>query len=157
MSHKYKGCSVLRCLFQAAILCFFHCCSSNSFRNRLLVLIGLGAFASNLSQERLSNHDFLKLIRILISSGFQLVILCAMHQMSGLDNEILNPIIYRTLQRLLHVINLLTIACLYMVDNNLCSKRSSDRPVWETLLQFLLDSANILCTAFIEGCAETYN
>ena len=46
--------------------------------------------------------------------------------MCRLYNQVLNTVINSTVQCLVHIINLLTITGLYMVNNNLCSKCSSD-------------------------------
>ena len=65
-------------------------------------------------------------------------------------NQILYAIIDRTLQCLIHVINLFTITGLYMVDNDLSGKCSSYRPVWISFLKCFLNATDIFRTAVIK-------
>ena len=77
-----------------------------------------------------------------------------MHQMCRLYNQILHTICDCTVKCLLHVIDLLTVSCLYVVDNNLCGEGSSYGPVRISFLQCILDALDILGTAVIEGSTE---
>ena len=79
-----------------------------------------------------------------------------MHQVSRLDNQVLHAIAYGSFQCLIHVVDLLVIAGLYMVDDDLCGKGSSYGPVRICGLQGFLDTSDICCTAVIERSTETY-
>ena len=79
-----------------------------------------------------------------------------MHQMCWLYNEVLYAIVNRSLQCLIHIVDLLTITSLYMIDNDLCCKCSSYRPVRICCLDCFLNTTDICRTAVIEGCSKTY-
>ena len=77
-----------------------------------------------------------------------------MHQVSRLYYQVLHTVFYCTVQCLLHVIDIFIISCFYMVDDDLCGKCSSYRPVWICICKGFFDSSDISCTAVIEGCTE---
>ena len=79
-----------------------------------------------------------------------------MHQMGRLYHQVLYAIVYGTLQGLIHIVDLLVITGLYMVDDDLCSKGTSYRPVRICGLQGFLDTSDIFCTAAVEGSTEAY-
>jgi len=73
-----------------------------------------------------------------------------MHEMSGLDNKVLNTIVDSSLKGLLYIVDLLTISCKNVIDYDLCSEGSSDGPVRISLCNGPLNSADIICTAFVK-------
>ena len=77
--------------------------------------------------------------------------------MGRLYNKVLYAIINCTLKCLIHIVDLLIVSCLYMVDDDLCSKCSSYCPVRISCLQCILDALDILGTAVIEGSTKAYN
>ena len=77
--------------------------------------------------------------------------------MCRLYNEVLNAVVYSSLECLINVVDLLSVTCIYVVDDDLCCESSSYRPVRVSFLQSLLDSADVLCTALVEGCTKAYN
>ena len=74
--------------------------------------------------------------------------------MGRLYYQILYAVIRRTLQSLVHVVNVFAVSGLYMVNNNLCRKCSSYRPVGICLLNGVFNSLDIRRTAVIKGSAE---
>ena len=79
-----------------------------------------------------------------------------MHQMCRLYNKVLHSIVYSSLQCLIHIVDLLAITGLYVIDDDLCCKCSSYRPVRISCLNCLLNTTDICRTAVIEGCSKTY-
>ena len=77
--------------------------------------------------------------------------------MCRLNNKIFNAIINCTVKCLLHIVNHFIISCFYMVDDDLCCKCTSYRPIRICFLQFVFDSFDILSTAVVEGCTKAYN
>ena len=77
--------------------------------------------------------------------------------MGGLYDKLLNPVLRGALKGLIHIVYDLSIPCLYMVDDSLSSKSPSYRPVGISCRNGLLDTANILGTAVIEGSSEAYH
>ena len=80
-----------------------------------------------------------------------------MHQMSRLDHQVLHAVCHSALQRLIHVVNILSVARLYMVDDDLRGKRSSHGPVRERFLQGIFYRFDILYTAVVKGSTKAYN
>ncbi len=80
-----------------------------------------------------------------------------MHQVSRLDNQVLHAIAYGSFQCLIHVVDLLVIAGLYMVDDDLCGEGTSYGPVRICSLQSFLNASDILSTAVVEGSTKAYN
>ena len=76
--------------------------------------------------------------------------------MCRLYNQILNTICNGSVKCLIYVINLLSISCLYMIDDDLRCKCSSYRPVRICFDERLLDSTDIFYTAVIEGSTKAY-
>ena len=62
---------------------------------------------------------------VFLYSITQFVVLSAVHQVSRLYNQILNFVGNCTVERLLHVVNLLAVTSLYVVDDDLSSECSS--------------------------------
>ena len=76
--------------------------------------------------------------------------------MRRLYNQVLNTVINSAVQCLVHIIDHFTITGLYMVNNNLCGKCSSYRPVRISGLQGIFDSLNICYTAVVKGSTKAY-
>ena len=70
-----------------------------------------------------------KLIAVAVHHLHHLVVLRTMHQMGGLDDQILHAVGNSALQSLLHVVDLLAVTGLNMVDDDLCGEGTADRPV----------------------------
>ena len=77
-----------------------------------------------------------------------------MHQMGGLDDQILHAVGNSALQSLLHVVDLLAVTGLNMVDDDLCGEGAADRPVGVCGLNGILDALDVRCAAVVEGGAE---
>ena len=129
MSHEYKCCTIFFCCIQGIKTCSLNCFCCDRFCNCLLVLVYSGSICSNLTEQRLSYCNRAELILILFNCFYQFIILCTMHQMCWLYNQIYNTVINCTLQCLIHIVDYFAISCLNMVDDDLCCKCSSDRPV----------------------------
>jgi len=157
MSHKYESSAVLCCCIQTVIICRFYCLCRDCFCNGLFVLVDYGSVTSNLAKQRLCDGYGLKFIFIAIYCFFQLVVLCAVHQMSRLNNQFFHAIAYSSFQCLIYVVDLLVIAGLYMVDDDLCSEGTSYGPVRICSLQSFLNASDILSTAVVEGSTKAYN
>ena len=77
-----------------------------------------------------------------------------MHQVGGLDDQILHAVGHSAVQSLLHVVDLLAVAGLNMVDDDLCGEGAADRPIGISGLQRILDALDILHPAVVEGGTE---
>ena len=77
-----------------------------------------------------------------------------MHQVCGLNDEVLHAVLDCTLKSLLNIVDLLAVTGLNMVDDDLGCESSSDRPVRECGLQCILYSLDIGGSAVVEGSSE---
>ena len=156
MSHEYKCGSILCCSVCTVISSSLNCLSSDCFCNCLLVSIYSRSVCSNLTKQRLSDLNRLKFILIVCNCLAKLIVLSTMHQMGRLYNQVLNTIIYSSLKCLIHVVNVLIITSLDMVDNDLCGKCTSYRPVRISLCKSILDAFDISYTAIVERSTKAY-
>ena len=76
--------------------------------------------------------------------------------MGRLYYQVLNTVCHSAVQCLIHVVDMLIISCLYMVDDDLCGKCSSYRPVGIGCCDRILDTLDISHTAVVKGSAEAY-
>ena len=157
MSHEYECCASLSCCIHAVKSGLFASRICDCLSNGFLVIIDHSCIVSNLTEHWLCDSYRLEFIFIAIDRFCHLIVLSTMHQMGRLYNQILNTILYCTVKSLLHVIDHFIISCLYMVDDDLCCKCSSYRPVRISFCKSILDSLDILCTAVIEGSTKAYN
>ena len=131
--------------------------SGDGLGNSFLVGIDDGSVGADFAKQRLGNGDGFKLVLILLDGFAHLVILCAMHQVRRLDNEILHAIGNCTVERLIHVVDLLAIAGLHVVDDDLRGEGAADGPVGIRGLQGVFDALDVGNTAVIVGRAEGDN
>ena len=154
VSHKYKRGSVFICCFNALETGFFDRFLNSCLCNSFLVFVDHRRIFSDFPQKRLRDADGLKIAFDCFDSRCELVIFRTMHQMRGLDNQIFDAVFFCACQRLVYIIDHFAVAGLYMVDDDLRSKSSADRPVRICSLQGFLNAADIRCTALIKGCTE---
>ena len=76
--------------------------------------------------------------------------------MGRLYYQVLNTVCHSAVQCLIHVVDMLIISCLYMIDDDLCGKCSSYRPVGIGCCDRILDTLDISHTAVVKGSAEAY-
>ena len=74
--------------------------------------------------------------------------------MGGLHDQVLHAVGHSAVQSLLHVVDLLAVAGLHMVDDDLCGEGTADRPVRVSFLQSILDALDVGHAAVVEGGAE---
>ena len=77
-----------------------------------------------------------------------------MHQVRRLDNQILDAVGNGTLKRLVHVVDLLAVAGLNVVDDDLRGEGAADAPIRVGGLQGVLDALDVSGAAAVEGGAE---
>lgn len=77
-----------------------------------------------------------------------------MHQVRRLDNQILDAVGNGTLKRLVHVVDLLAVAGLNVVDDDLRGEGTADAPIRVGGLQGVLDALDVSGAAAVEGGAE---
>ena len=77
--------------------------------------------------------------------------------MCGLDDQLLHAVCRCALERLLHVVDLLTISGLHVINDDLGGKGPSHRPVGVRFPKCLLDPADVRRAAVIERCSETHD
>ena len=77
--------------------------------------------------------------------------------MGGLHDQVLHAVCHSAVQCLLHVVDLLTIACLHMVDDDLRGKGAAHAPVGVSGLQGILNALDVGGAAVIEGGAERHH
>ena len=76
--------------------------------------------------------------------------------MGRLYYQVLNTICHSAVQCLIHIVDMFIISSLYMVDDDLCGKCSSYRPVGIGCCDRILDTLDISHTAVVKGSAEAY-
>ena len=157
MAHEDEGGAVLRCILEALIAGCLHCLGGQRLGDGLLVGVGRGAILSDLPEQRLGDLDGLDFILIGLGGRTELVVLRTVHEVRRLDHEMLDAVVDGTLQRLVHVVDLLAITCLDMIDDNLRGEGTTHRPVRIRCLQCLLDPADVLRTAVVEGGTEAHD
>ena len=156
MSHEYKCCtSICGCLhiIESGYLAGFIC---NCLGNCFLVIVDHGSVIANFTKHWLCDCYRFKFIFVSINCFCHFIVLSTMHQMSRLHNQVLNTVSYCTVQCLLHVVDYFVISCLYMVDDDLCCKSSSYRPVRICCCQCILNTFDIFCTAVVKGGTKAY-
>ena len=156
MSHEYECCSVFFGCFQIIVSCIFYCFCCDVFCYFFFIIIDCLCVSSNFSKKRLCDLYRIKLICIFINGFCQLIVFCSVHQVGWLYYQVLYSVFYCTVQCLLHVVDVFTISCFYMVDDDLCCERSSYRPVRICSCKGFFNSSDICCTAVIEGCSEAH-
>ena len=134
MAHKDKGDLLLSGGLQAVETGILHSGSGNGLGNSFLVGVDDGSVGTDLAQQGLSNGDALKLVLVLVDHLHHLVVLCTVHQVGGLDDQVLHAVGHSAIQSLLHVVDLLAVAGLNMVDDDLCGEGTADRPVADVVL-----------------------
>ena len=77
--------------------------------------------------------------------------------MGRLHDQVLHAVCHSAVQRLLHVVDLLAIACLHMVDDDLCGKGAAHAPVGVCGLQSVLNALDVGSAAVVEGGAEGHH
>ena len=77
--------------------------------------------------------------------------------MGGLHDQVLHAVCHSAVQCLLHIVDLLAVACLHMVDDDLCGKGAAHAPVGVSGLQSVLDALDIGSAAVVEGGAEGHH
>ena len=157
MSHKYKCNAIFFCCIQGIIICCCYCFRSDCFCYCFFIIVYSICIISDLTQQRFCYFYRFKFIFICIYGIHQFVILCTMHQMCRLNNQIFNAIIYGTFQSLIHVVDVLIITSLDVIDNDLCCECSSYRPVRICSLQCIFNTFDISNTAVIERSTKAYN
>ena len=80
-----------------------------------------------------------------------------MHQVGGLHDQVLHAVCHSAIQCLLHIVDLLAIACLHMVDDDLCGKGAAHAPVGVSGLQSVLNALDVGSAAVVEGGAEGHH
>ena len=152
--HENKGRAVPGRFFRRLIAGFFHGFLCDGLCDSLLIGIDLRSVLAYLSEQGLRNGNSGKTSLMLRKGILQLVILCTVHQVRGLDDKVLNAVFLCTDKGLLHVVDALAVPGQDVIEDDLGCERTADRPVGICLLQGVLDAFDITCTAVIEGRAE---
>ena len=77
--------------------------------------------------------------------------------MGGLHDQVLHAVCHSAVQCLLHIVDLLAVACLHMVDDDLRGKSAAHAPVGVGGLQGVLNALDVGGAAVIEGGAEGHH
>ena len=128
--------------------------SSDRLGNSFLVGVDDGSVGTNFAEHRLCDGNGLELILVLLERFAHLVVLCAVHQVGRLNNEVLDAVGNCAVQSLRHVVDLLAVTSLNVVDDDLCSESAADRPVGVRFLQRVFDALDVGDAAVIERRAE---
>ena len=131
--------------------------SGDGLGNSFLVGIDDGSVGADFAKQRLGNGDGFKLVLILLDGFAHLVVLGTVHQVRRLDNEVFDAVGDSALKRLGHVVDLLAIAGLHVVDDDLRGEGAADRPVGVGFLKGVFDALDVGNTAVIVGRAEGDN
>ena len=109
MSHEADGCLTIIIL---------SCCICDSLHNLIEILITC--------KKRITDYNLIKCICIIANFIYNICILQTIHQMCRLDYKILNAVIHCTVKGFCHIINGNAISSLYMINDDLACKASSD-------------------------------
>ena len=154
VTHKYECNAVCLCFIQSLVSGCLNCFCGNSLCNSFFIFIDDSCIGTDIAQKGSGDLNRFKFILIRFYGFCQLIILSTIHQMGRLNHQILNTIFYRTVKRLLDVIDLFSVTSLHMIDNDLGGKGSSDRPVRIGFLQSVLNALDISNTAVIKRGSE---
>lgn len=139
---------------QAVETGILHGSSGDGFGDGFLVGVDDGGVCADLTQQGLGHGDGLELVAVAVDHLHHLVVLGTVHQVGGLDDQILHAVGHSAVHGLLHVVDLLTVAGLDMVDDDLSGEGAADRPVRISCLQSILDALDVGGAAGVEGGAE---
>ena len=123
----------------------------------LLVGVDVAAGGADLTEQRLGNGHGLKFVLVLLQRFHQLVVLGAVHQVGGLDDKVLHAVGHGALQSLLHVVDLLAVAGLDVVDDDLRGEGAADGPFGEGRGERVLDALDVRGAAVVERGAEAHD
>ena len=154
MAHENEGGAIRSSGIHAVEASGLDGLSGDRLGDSLLVGVDDGGIAAHLAQQRLGDSDRLELVAVAVHQLHHLVVLRAVHQVGGLDDQILHAVGDSALHSLLHVVDLLAVTGLHMVDDDLCSEGTADRPVGVSGLNGILDALDVRCAAVVEGGAE---
>ena len=157
MTHKDESSLICSGSSGAVITGVLHSGSGNGLGNSFLIRIDDGSICAHLAQQGLGHSNALKLVAVLVQHLVHLVILGTVHQMGGLHDQVLHAVCHSAIQCLLHIVDLLAIACLHMVDDDLCGKGAAHAPVGVSGLQGVLNALDVGGAAVIEGGAEGHD
>ena len=119
-----------------------------------LVGVDDGSVRANLAEHRLCDGDGFKLVAVSVDHFAHFVIFCAVHQVGRLDDEVLHAVCDRTLERLIHVVDLFAVTGLDVVDDDLRGEGAADGPVGVRFLQRIFNALDVSYAAVVEGRAE---
>ena len=94
---------------------------------------------------------------LLLQQIAEVAVFIAVHQVSGLDQQILYAALYGAVQSLLHVIDLLAVPAVDMLDDDIGSEAAADVIVGESLLQVVLNGLDGGYPVVVEAGAEADN
>ena len=154
MSHEYECCSVFCSSFHAVISCDLAGFICDSLCNCFLVIVDNSRIIAYFTKHWLCDCYRFEFIFVTVERFYHLIVLSTMCR---LNNKILNSVYNCAVKSLIHIVDYFIVSCFYMVDDNLCCKCTSYRPVRICFLKFVFDSFDILCTAVIERSTKTYN
>ena len=120
----------------------------------LLVVVDDGGIFADLAQQGFGNGNAVELVPVLLNRLAHLVVLGAVHQVRRLDNQILDAVGNGTVKRLVHVVDLLAVAGLNVVDDDLRGEGAADAPIRVGGLQGVLNALDVSGAAAVEGGAE---
>ena len=154
VAHEYECRAVGCCCVEIIVTGFCDCLSDDCFGNCFLVRVDHSCILADFAQKRLSDADSLKIVLDCLNCCYEIIILCAVHQVCGLYEQVLDAILLCACQSLVDIVDGFAVARLDMVDDDLGCERSAHGPVGISFLQGLLDTADISRAALVEGSAE---
>ena len=117
--------------------------------DRLEVIVG--------GQQGLAQNDLAEGILVVCQLVLQVVVLVTVHQMGGLDDEVLDAVGGGPVQSLGHVVDLQAVPLGQLVDDDLAGEGPADLIVGEGLLNGLLSGADGGVPALVVAGAEAHH
>ena len=109
-------------------------------------------------QQGRADLNGLELIGVLLLQQIaEVAVLIAVHQVSGLDQQVLYAALYGAVQSLLHIVDLLAVPAVDMLDDDVGGEAAADVIVGESLLQVVLNGLDGGYPAVVEAGAEADN
>ena len=157
MAHEYEGGAVRSGVVKRGVARDLYGLGGDCLCDGLLVGVDDGGVGTYFTEKRLCDDHGLEAGSVLVDGFGEFVVLGSVHQVGGLDDEILDAVGCRSFEGLVHVVDEFAVAGLDVVDDDLGGEGSSYCPVGIGGLKGVLDSLDVGGSALVERGAEAHD
>ena len=154
VAHEDEGSSGCFCRIEAVEAGFLHGLFRNRLCNGLLVIIGHCPIFPDFAQQGFRYLHRFEVSFMSLHHLAKFIIFRPVHEVGGLNDEILHPVRLGTGQGLIHIVNLFPVPGIDMIDDNLGRKSPSYGISGISCSQGLFHPTDIFHPAVVEGSAE---